>query len=343
MTSNESRRSSKVAKVAQLSNGERAARMVEALATKAPPKVAAVITKLVPLLGALFNGIDFVTPHVIKAVELINKVRAVVPTEGVLAVIGLMMCLFGGHFPVLIAACEAFYLCGFQQSQESLMQIYVEFQHVKEQDEIDNQKDDDGDGIADVDQIPPSALLIRKLNLFILTVKNPEQLTTACGHIAIALAGVIATLKVQFAKSIALGVTIGDMLREPAVRYFGPLLKIAVPEAYHKWNSVLINMVCKLIAISIAWTVQRIISSVQSALRGGLMFSRNMLILAAKHKFLPNIDLEKTYLDEAIGWGLGAACILWQLRSFYTLSFPFNFILFPVTAAETSLQWYVSP
>ena len=36
-----------------------------------------------------------------------------------------------------------------------------------------------GDGIADVDQIPPSALLVRKANLFLTSCKDPQQISQA--------------------------------------------------------------------------------------------------------------------------------------------------------------------
>lgn len=113
----------------QMTNAERAVRMVEAMATKVPVGYQGYIMKVAPALGGLFNLIDFLSPHVLKAIMFANKVLAVLPYEAMCAITGLMLVLFGGHFPVLIAACEAFYLCGFAQSKDALGHIYEEWYH----------------------------------------------------------------------------------------------------------------------------------------------------------------------------------------------------------------------
>ena len=51
-----------------------------------------------------------------------------------------------------------------------------------------------------------------------------------------------------------------------------------------------------MIAITIAWYIQRIISSVQSAIRGGLMFSRKLLKFCNDKGYF-SFKEEESYLD----------------------------------------------
>lgn len=46
---------------------------------------------------------------------------------------------------------EAFRLCGWDKTQGAIEDIYEEAQHILEQSKKDDEKDEDGDGIADVD------------------------------------------------------------------------------------------------------------------------------------------------------------------------------------------------
>ncbi len=71
---------------------------------------------------------------------------------------------------------------------------------------------------------------------------------------------VLAVLKIQFAKAITLGNSIGDVLEEPALKHGQPLLEKALPVEYRKWAQPAISYVVRSTAISIAWTVQRVIS-----------------------------------------------------------------------------------
>lgn len=72
--------------------------------------------------------------------------------------------------------------------------------------------DKDGDGIADVDQIDPSKLFMRKLNLMIISVE-PEELLKAMGVLYAGFIAVVATLRIQFARAVTLGNSIGEIMR----------------------------------------------------------------------------------------------------------------------------------
>jgi len=60
----------------------------------------------------------------------------------------------------------------------------------------------------------------------------------------------------------------------PLLRYAAPGLEKLMTPQYKKWVKPGLKTVVKAIAITFAWLVQRIISSVHSSIRGGLLFAR---------------------------------------------------------------------
>lgn len=101
------------------------------------------------------------------------------------------------------------------------------------------------------------------------------------------------------------------------------------------------SYLCFFIAVSVAWTVQRILSAFHSAMRGGIVFSRNILAYLAEMKYV-SINHEETYLDEIVGYGLAALGLWFQLAFGFGLPFPLNVILFPFTIAEYLLIAIIS-
>ncbi|KAJ1467634.1 hypothetical protein T484DRAFT_1858135, partial [Baffinella frigidus] len=81
-----------------------------------------------------------------------------------------------------------------------------------------------------------------------------------------ALAGVLATLKLQFARTVAIAVSISDNLRKPAGILLTPALAAAMPIEYQHWISPSINLVCKMLAMTVAWMLTRIIAAVSEML-----------------------------------------------------------------------------
>merc|ERR1712070_470222 len=142
----------------------------------------------------------------------------------------------------------------------------------------------------------------RKVHLALVSV-DPNQLNGAMEGLYTGWIAVVAVLKVQFAKTIALGAAIGAFIFKPASRVASPILVHIVPADYHKWIPSIIKWFCKSVAISIAWYIQRVISALHSAIRGGLLFSRGILNFANKRGYISFND-EESYLDEIVGWGL---------------------------------------
>ena len=145
----------------------------------------------------------------------------------------------------------------------------------------------------------------------------------------------------EFAKTITLGNSIADIVSVPADRVIVPYLEKLTPEAYKKWIKPTVHSIIKSTAISLAWTLQRIISAFHSALRGGLMCSRNVLEYLSKMKII-HINPDETYLDEIVGYALAALGLYFQLSMGFQVPFPLNVLLFPFSCMEYFLIWTVS-
>lgn len=114
----------------------------------------------------------------------------------------------------------------------------------------------------------------------------------------------------------------------------------------------LVMYTCKMIGVSFAWTLQRVVSGLQSAVRGGQLFARGALSYAARHgalaKYLDKDGDGKPDLSEgsvpfmAVAYGLAFFGFTWQLFSGFSLPFPLNLILFPFTVTEWFVTYYIS-
>eukprot|EP00604_Paraphysomonas_vestita_P001877 CAMPEP_0174821670 /NCGR_PEP_ID=MMETSP1107-20130205/9172_1 /TAXON_ID=36770 /ORGANISM="Paraphysomonas vestita, Strain GFlagA" /LENGTH=244 /DNA_ID=CAMNT_0016038953 /DNA_START=313 /DNA_END=1047 /DNA_ORIENTATION=+ len=240
----------------------------------------------------------------------------------------------------LIAAVEAYRLTGWESTYQCLHDLYIDLQKVIEANQKDDTVDKDGDGVADVLQIDAKELVTRKTLLFLKTV-DPHRFTSAISGIQSGFLAVVAALKVQFAKAVTLGNAIAEILEVPTLRYLVPLFELILPDDYKKWASPILKYTIRSTAVSIAWTLQRVLSAFHSALAGGVMATRNIIDYLnvmghwqTKH--------EDTYIDEVAGYALAAVGFWFQLSSGFQLPFILSVLLFPFTFAEWFLMYMVN-
>ena len=205
---------------------------------------------------------------------------------------------------------------------------------------MDDLIDDDNDGIADVEQIDGKALVGRKTRLFFAET-DPQVLDRGFKGVYTAWAGVVAALKIQFAMIIALGAAIGDFLGKLVSKPLGSMLETCLGPDLHKWIPHFIYYGCKIIAVSVAWKLQQVISAFYSAIRGGLMISRNLLGICARKKWF-NIDPENTHLDEIGGWAIAALGFWVQLQLGFSPPWLVQLVLWPIGLLEGTLIWAIN-
>lgn len=271
------------------------------------------------------------------------------PQDLIPALIGFFMAFFGGSFLITIAACEAFRASGaYESTMQAVFDIQKDYRLVLEADKKDNELDEDGDGIADVKQISNDELVKRKLRLVFKSV-NPERVMNALAAIYAGFIAVIAALKIQFARALALGNSIGEVVTKPALQYGEPKLDELVPEEYRKWNKHVLSMICKVTSVMIAWFLQRVISTVHSAVRGGTLFAESLLNYLIKQgklggenpeKFMTSD--EKRDMEQKLSVGITILGVLFQFYMGWGLIFPLNILLLPFTMLEWFLTFFVN-
>lgn len=131
-----------------------------------------------------------------KALELWTKVEPYRPELLIPSFVGFVMCFFGGAFLTLIAAVEAWNMCGYESTMGCIMMLVEDFKIIMEENKKDDKKDLDGDGTADVLQVSNSEMITRKTLLF-LRILDPNRITAALGGITAGMMAVIAALKVK--------------------------------------------------------------------------------------------------------------------------------------------------
>jgi len=212
--------------------------------------------------------------------------------------------------------------------------------------------DADKDGIADVDQIAPAELAKRKINLAMTTIKEPQKLQMALGSLWAAYLAVLATLKLQFAQTTAIALGIVEVVQFPPSRVLAPLLAQALGPDLKHWVETLLDTAIKFVAVVFAWYLQMVISAFYSALRGGRTFALALCEVVHEQGWghyverLPGVAKpfhpDTSFLDEIIGYTLGAAGFVWQITSGFSLPFPLNLALLPLTIVEWFLRWQVT-
>lgn len=302
-------------------------------------------TKLEPVIKPIAAFVSFMLPILIKYVNKLHGLWKKMPKDEASVVVGLVFCFFGGFYPTLFAAIQAAKACGWDSMCSSLAVLANEVNVIIEEDKKDSLKDDDGDGVADVDQMSNKEFVMRKTKL-VITKVNPKKVDVALGDLYTVWLGVAAALAVKFARTISLSLALAENISKPALRFGVPLLTEIVPKEYSKWIPVLINWFVKSIAMSIAWTIQTVISAFTSAVQGGLIAARAILKIANKHGsdlfgFIPKDDTE-SYIDEIIGYGLAVLGFYFQFQMGFDIQFPLNIPLMPFEITEMWLRWYIT-
>ena len=273
---------------------------------------------------------------------------------------GLFLAFFGGRYLLLLAAIEAARQVGFDKFKKNIIIIYESWRTVYEQNLIDNAKDDDKNGKADVEELSRKDLFSRKFKLLLRTT-DPDILYSALSALWVQFLGICVTLRVQFAQTVTLGVAIGETIEQPLQKYLAPVVSAGVYPEYRQWIPFSIKQFSRFVGVSIAFSVQRVISGFYAAIRGGQLFSVGLLSYLVHHKYMVSTEETNRGFKYTVSFyakgnhvnGLliivhqaimGAVFVLgfwFQLSTFFGLPFPLNILMFPFTIAENILLYFV--
>ncbi|CAE8727020.1 unnamed protein product [Polarella glacialis] len=317
----------------------RLVKLIEEVGEKAPANLRPHIRTAAPYLATVWVYFTMALPYVIQGIQITQELLAKLPEKILWAFVGFLVCFFGGVFPATIAAVEAWQLCGGKEALVHVAELWNEFQKVQDASKKDDDADADKDGKADVSEMTPQQLVQRKIAVAMMTVE-PERISTAVGGLYIGWVGVLAILKIQFAKTVTLGEIIGGAIYKPASK-FEPMIETMVPQEYSKWVPVGLRWTIKLMAISTAWMIQRVISAIHSSIRGGLMFGKYLVDYLHETGYL-KAETKDTYIDEAIGWGVAFLGFLTQCAFGFHVPFLFNIFLWPLQLVEAIVVYSVA-
>jgi len=294
-----------------------------------------------PLIEVITNALPTIVDYTIFA----HKWYSTLPIEQINILIGTIFCFFGGVYPALFAAIEAAKHGGWEDLKQAIIDLSEEAMTIIEESKKDDELDEDGDGIKDINQITSKEYIMRKGNLVIVKI-NPQKVDKALGTIYKVWLSVIAVLTVKFAATIALAISMSEFIKKPLNRYVAPIVQAATPDDYDKWVPVIFGWFTKALAMSIAWYMQTVISAVTSALIGSLMISQALItILKQKsiitEEMLPK-DLDSTQVDEMASYGIAALGIFVQLQMNFGVPFPLNILFFPFGLAEYYIRWSIT-
>merc|ERR1740130_677127 len=314
---------------------DRVLALISRASASAPPALAVYLKQAAPAIALMWKFINLVAPLYVAMWAMCVRVYKTLPLELLEALMGLGMCFAGGAYCTSIAAVEAFRLTGWQTTRRALQDVYAEAKNVQAAHAADDKKDDDRDGKPDVLALAPAELLQRKVKVLALAVKDPDKMMAALGGLYTSWLAVQGTLRLQYAKTITLGVSIANELEKPAMSWLVPIAVPLIPPAYHHWIPTIIRVTIKSVAVFIAWQLQIIISAVQSAIRGGRLAARKTLSYCDRHGYIQVADVDG--LAEVIGYTLAVLGFYTQWQWGFGLPFPLNLIMFPFTLIE----WYI--
>jgi len=315
--------------------------LISRASASAPPTLAVYLKQAAPAIVLMWKFVvNFVAPFYMGLWALCLRVYETLPLELLEALMGLGMCFAGGAYCTSIAAVEAFRVTGWETTRRALRDVYFEAKNIQAAHAADDKKDDDRDGKADVLALAPAELLQRKVKVLALAVKDPDKMMAALGGLYTSWLAVQGTLRLQYAKTITLGVSIANELEKPAMSWLVPIVVPLIPPAYHHWIPSIIRASIKSVAVFIAWQLQIVISAVQSAIRGGRLAARKTLSYCDRHGHIHVPDIDG--LGEVIGYTLAVFGFYTQWQWGFGLPFPLNLIMLPFTMIEWYIRWTIT-
>jgi len=343
----------------RISQAERIDRMIEAAAGAAESKgdnftgLATCLRVSKPFLTFFWKVLDVVAKLYIYLFKWLIYFYHWAPKNLLILILGVALCFFGGAYAATFAAVEAFRKMGWERFYDDFLVVKTQALAVQNASAEDDDQDKNWDGIADVDQLTPSELLKRKAAVAMQAVEQPKILESAVANLWGAYIAVLATLKLQFAATVAIAVGIAEMVKLPFASVLVPVLSNILGQNLKHWASTIIDTVVNIIAVVFAWQLQMIVSSFYSALRGGKLIGGSIFGLLNDF-VIPNmpgsapswakipLDVNSSYVDDIIGYIFFAIGFASQLRSWFDVPFPLDIVLLPVTAFEYFLRYEIT-
>lgn len=249
------------------------------------------------------------------------------------ALAGLFLVFFGGYFVTLVAAVEAFRCGGYEATQRHVATLADQTRAAREASARDDSLDLDHDGVADVRRLNRRQLLSRKL-LVVLRAVDPQVFSGALAGVYAGCLAVVAALRVRFARTVSLGIALGDIAQASLGPAAAPVVEKMLPKDYSKWVPVVVGYLFRLGGVSLAWVFERVVGAWHAAARGAQMFTRGFVVFLESRKIIPDVDETGPVF---VGLATALAVLGFYVQAsglFMGPPFPFNVLLLPASLAE---------
>eukprot|EP00927_Polykrikos_kofoidii_P082051 TRINITY_DN8049_c0_g1_i1.p1 TRINITY_DN8049_c0_g1~~TRINITY_DN8049_c0_g1_i1.p1 ORF type:complete len:363 (+),score=61.38 TRINITY_DN8049_c0_g1_i1:182-1270(+) len=315
--------------------------MVKVLTEKAPQKAQPFLVQATPHLVTLCVMGEYVVPRIGSLFGWLHDVFESLPEDILIAIVGVAMCFFGGVFPASIAAFEAWHRCGGQEAWEHVKQLWNEGRKVKFAHRQDTKiLEEELQNTDDKTNVIETAALVKRKAYVALKAMNPTTLNDSVVHLYFGWVGVLAVLKIQFAKVVTLGDAIAAKLYHLVSR-IEPKLAESVPEDLQKWIPIVVRWACTFVAITIAWFVNRIVSALHSAVRGGYLCASSLAKYLKNHDYV-DVEAKGPYAMDFLGLAIAFLGLIFQFTFRFGVPFPLNLLTWPLSLLEAHIMWVVS-
>jgi hypothetical protein len=202
-------------------------------------------------------------------------------------------------------------------------------------------------------------LLARRTHALFAAIENPVRVQRVGAALIAAWLGILATLRSQFARDAAIGVGIGNFLAQPLLTLAAPHLAArALAPEHWQWTPLLLETLVQVVGIIIT-SASGSGGILYSAIAGGLVCARALLALGLLAVASDKDDsckpggmcarlarqigsVDQTLVDDALGYALAIAGLIFQSVSGAQLTFPASLILAPLLWVQYLIDWQLT-
>lgn len=290
-------------------------------------------------LKVITTGCRTILPPLVATTRAVTAFYAALPVDAILAQAGLVYCFAGGYFPTLFSATQAAQHCGWE--------VMVDAVNVLAEEAVAAIQACNFQPSRGYKPTTAREIFTEKTKTVLATI-DPMKINQAVAALYTTWMGVSTVLEKEYAKTIALSITIGDYIRPLTDFVLAPPAYRCIPQQYHKWFPIVLGWACKAAAMSFAWRIQRVLTAYTSSIAGGLMFSRSIFRMLRKQGvrwfgLIPE-DCDRSYLDEIVGYTVAAFGLHSQIGNGFNfdIPFPLSLVTWPFELAERWIQWQIT-
>jgi len=319
-------------------------------------KFTAVKNTVMETLVFIAKLVDWHLPHIIRAYEVLSEYLAIgiakwkenFNSDMNHVMLGFFLCFYGGSFPALLTTVTAIYQSGQWGSlKKGVITAYNEFKEacgVLKEDEIVKALDKNKDGQVSFLEIVMGfkkggkGLVVTVMPLIIQKV-DPNVMNEAITSIWTIWCLIMITLRSMFAREIAMGMQVGDVISNTMKVYVAPAIAQKVDNKWKIWVNYSLLIGCKFVGVLVAMILQKLLGAFACAMLGGEIFAKGMMPMMSNYV--------KLSLDEAKNWQsittymIGGIGFLYQLKSGFTMNIIFQLLLAPAVILEMVIALFV--